>query len=72
MDDTVRDRAQKNKARREAVLIEIAGARRQKEVPVSMLSASQLDAFTCALSMPGRLQLKHCGINRSRTKGIAL
>ncbi len=49
MDDTLRDRAQKNKARREAVLIEIAGARRQREIPVSMLSASQLDAFTCAL-----------------------
>jgi len=49
MDDTLRDRAQKNKARREAVLIEIAGARRQKEMPVSMLTARQLDAFTCAL-----------------------
>ena len=49
MDDMLRDRAQKNKARREAVLIEIAGARRQKEVPVSMLTARQLDAFTCAL-----------------------
>lgn len=49
MDETLRDRAQKNKARREAVLIEIAGARRQKEMPVSMLTASQLDKFTCAL-----------------------
>ena len=49
MDDTLRVRAQKHKARREAVLIEIAGARRQKEMPVSMLTARQLDAFTCAL-----------------------
>lgn len=62
MDDTLRDRAQRNKARREAVLIEIAGARRHKEVPVSMLSASQLDAFTCALR--SRLQDREGGFSK--------
>ena len=49
MDDTLRDRAQKNKSRRDALLLEMAGARRAKEMPVAMLTASQLDAFTCAL-----------------------
>lgn len=49
MDETLRDRAQKNKARREAVLIEMAGVRRQKEMPVSMLTARQLEAFSGAL-----------------------
>ena len=49
MDEMLRDRAQKNKARREAVLIEIAGARRQKEMPVSLLTARQLETFSSAL-----------------------
>ncbi len=49
MDDMLRDRAQMNKARRDAVLIKIAGTRRQKEMPVSVLTARQLEAFTCAL-----------------------
>ena len=49
MDETLRERAQKNKARREAVLIEIAGARRQKEMPISLLTAGQLESFSSAL-----------------------
>ena len=49
MDETLRDRAQRLKARREAVLIEIAGARRAKEMPAAMLSPAQLDAFGSAL-----------------------
>ncbi len=47
--EMLRARAQKNKTRREAVLIEFAGVRRQKEMPALMVTARQLDAFTCAL-----------------------
>ena len=43
MDDMLKVRAQKLKARRDAVLIEVAGARRMKELPVAMLSARQLE-----------------------------
>jgi len=49
MDEMLRDRAQKLKSRREAVLIQIAGARRQTEMPLSTLTGGQLDAFGAAL-----------------------
>ncbi len=49
MDEMLRERAQKLKARRDAVLVEMAGARRQGEMPVAMLSAKQVDAFGAAL-----------------------
>ena len=39
MDQTLTERAQKHKARREAVMIEMAQAQRQEEMPVSMLTA---------------------------------
>ena len=45
MDATLQARAQKNKAKREAVLTEIAGIRRNKEMPVSMLSQTKIDTF---------------------------
>jgi hypothetical protein len=49
MDELLRARAQKLKARREALLIEIAGVRRAKEAPATMLTAAHLDAFGSAL-----------------------
>ena len=49
MDELLRQRAQKLKARREAVLVEMAGARRQKEMPTAMLSSKQVEAFGSAL-----------------------
>ncbi len=49
MDEMLRDRAQKLKSRREAILIQIAGARRQAEMPLSTLTGGQLDAFGAAL-----------------------
>ena len=49
MDDMLKSRAQKIKARREALLTEVAGTNRMKELPVSMLSARQLDTFSTAL-----------------------
>jgi len=45
MDQTLTDRAQKHKARRDAVMIEMAQARRQEEMPVSLLTARQVEAF---------------------------
>ncbi len=49
MDDMLKVRAQKLKARREAVLIEVAGTKRMKEIPATLLSARQIDAFSAAL-----------------------
>lgn len=49
MDNMLRDRAQTLKARREAVLVEMAGARRHKEMPTAMLSAKQVEAFGSVL-----------------------
>jgi site-specific DNA recombinase len=49
MDDMLKVRAQKLKSRREAVLIEVAGSKRMKELPAAMLSARQLDTFSTAL-----------------------
>ena len=49
MDEMLRTRAQKLKSRRDAVLLEMAGARRQGEMPLAMLSPKQVDAFSAAL-----------------------
>jgi len=49
MAQTLTDRAQKHKARRDAVMIEMAQARRQTEMPVSLLTAHQVEAFGTAL-----------------------
>jgi site-specific DNA recombinase len=49
MDEMLRDRAQQLKARREAILVLIAGHKRIKEMPVTMLTQGQLTAFTCAV-----------------------
>ena len=51
MDDTLAGRAQKLKARREAVLIELAGAKRSKEMPLAALSARQVEAFSHAMRL---------------------
>ena len=49
MDDMLKVRAQKLKSRRDAVLIEVAGTKRMKELPAALRSAGQLDAFSAAL-----------------------
>jgi len=49
MDDTLTARAQKLKARREALMIELAGVRRSKEMPASLLSQAHLEEFGTAL-----------------------
>ena len=49
MDASLQARAQKNKARREALLTEISGLRRNKEMPVNMLSTAKIETFCKAL-----------------------
>ena len=49
MDETLQQRAHKLQARRQEVLIEIAGFRRQKEMPLGLLKPKQIDAFSRAL-----------------------
>jgi len=49
MDDTLTVRAQKLKGRRDALMIELAGLRRSKEMPVAMLSAAHVESFGVAL-----------------------
>ncbi len=49
MDDTLRGRAQTLKGKRDAVLIELAGVRRSKEVPAAMLTAAHVESFGVAL-----------------------
>ena len=49
MDDMLEARAQKPKSRCEAVLIEVAGTKRIREVPATILSARWQDAFSTTL-----------------------
>ena len=49
MDDTLTARAQKLKGRRDALLIEMASARRSKEMPIAALSSAHVEAFGVAL-----------------------
>lgn len=49
MDETLQQRAHKLQARRQEILIEIAGFRRQKEMPLDLLRPKQIGAFSKAL-----------------------
>ena len=49
MDETLQQRAHKLQARRQEILIEIAGFRRQKEMPLDLLKPKQIGAFSKAL-----------------------
>ena len=49
MDGTLQDRAQKLKARRESILIEMAGTRQQKAIPLDKINAGQIQAFGDAM-----------------------
>ena len=50
MDITLKERAQRNKARREEMLIEIARLRQKKEIPLSRFGFKQIAAFCSALN----------------------
>ncbi len=49
LDASLTDRAQKLQAQRQAILTEIAGLRRVKQMPVSALSPKQVETFASAL-----------------------
>jgi site-specific DNA recombinase len=49
MDDTLKERAQTNKARREEMLIEIARLRQRKEIPLSRFGFKQISTFCSIL-----------------------
>ncbi len=49
MDDSLRERAQKLKARREAVFVEIAKVKQQSSIPKNLLSHKNVEAFTKTL-----------------------
>jgi site-specific DNA recombinase len=51
LDETLKERAQKNKARREEILIEIASLKRKNLMPLSKISASKISAFCSALKV---------------------
>lgn len=49
MDETLTARANKIQAQRQALLVEIAGLRRLKQMPVDALGEKKVQAFTAAL-----------------------
>ena len=49
MDETLQQRAHKLQARRQEILIEIAGLKRQREMPLDLLKPKQISAFSKAL-----------------------
>jgi site-specific DNA recombinase len=49
MDGTLQDRAQKLKARRESILIEMAGTRQDRAVPLDKINPAQITAFGNAM-----------------------
>jgi site-specific DNA recombinase len=49
MDGTLQERAQKLKARRESILVEMAGTRRQGAMPLDKINAGQIKAFGDAM-----------------------
>ncbi len=49
MDVTIQERAHKHQARRQEVLTEIAGLKRQKELPLAQLGKKNIQAFCIAL-----------------------
>ena len=61
MDGTLQERAHKLQARRQAVLLEMAAVKQQKELPEKLLKAPQAEAFARALK-------KHLTVNRPFAK----
>jgi site-specific DNA recombinase len=49
LDESLKERAQKNKARREEILLEIASLERKNIMPLSKISQSKISAFCSAL-----------------------
>jgi site-specific DNA recombinase len=49
MDETLQQRSHKLQARRQEVLLEIAGLKRQREMPTNLLKTQNIDAFSKAI-----------------------
>ena len=49
LDSTLTERAHKLKSRREGILIEIAGIKREQEIPLKVIAERQVDGFCRAL-----------------------
>ena len=62
MDDMLSRRVQKLKARRDAVMLEMAGAWRTKDIPLAALSSRQLDSV--ATAMRSRLLDRSSGFSK--------
>lgn len=63
LDETLQRRAQQHKSAREALLIELAGVRREHSLPVDQLKASQVEAF--AKTLKAKLLAKDSTIAKS-------
>ena len=63
LDETVQRRAQQLKSAREALLIELAGVRREQSIPVDQLKASQVNAF--AKTLKAKLLAKDSALAKS-------
>lgn len=63
LDETVQRRAQQLKSAREALLIELAGVRREHSLPVDQLKASQVEAF--AKTLKAKLLAKDSALVKS-------
>ena len=61
MDASLRDRAQKLKARREDILIQIAGIKREKEVPISKIGMKTIKEFCAVLKERLKDSASHFG-----------
>ena len=62
MDETLTQRAHKLQARRQEILIEIAGLKRQREMPLDLLKPKQIGAFSKALRT--KLLDRHSGFGK--------
>ena len=49
MDDTLQHRSHKLQARRQEILLEIAGLKRQRDLPTDLLKPQHIHAFTTAI-----------------------
>lgn len=63
LDETTQRRAQQHKSAREALLIELAGVRREQSLPADQLKASQVEVF--AKTLKAKLLAKDSALSKS-------
>jgi len=62
MDSSLNERVHQHRARRQEILIEIAAARREKEIPVWKMGTKRIEAFCSAL--PAKLKDKRSNFGK--------